>query len=338
VSSLARALDVGAGEQLLDEVAPQPELRLGDAAKMRQLQREHGGRVLEHDVVAARLLPTEGDDSLVLVAGPSEDQQPAAISHRLAGLAKPAQKSLTAVRRILGIRVGRAQSGRGNQVAVAILDRDRPPGELVHGERDPVLTFARDRDTGEAVVDREAALCQRHGARRFVGRTFQRQVGGLQPLGGEPVLGVKSGVGERGRGLLDENADEELPMVVRLGVGRDHEVAGDSTEADERVGPSPSGVEEFDPVADSTERLQLPLQVRRGLACAYAIPFPPAAVELDGLGPKRPERRDRGDRQADDLVLVGDAGHHYRQREQRPEGRQVLAQLAGVRQAHPQSQ
>src|SRR5204862_7334936 len=78
VRPFAGTLDVGAGQELLDEITPQPELGFGDAADVRELQREHRRRVFQHDNVVARLRrfgSADGDDSFVVVAGSSEYQQ-----------------------------------------------------------------------------------------------------------------------------------------------------------------------------------------------------------------------------------------------------------------------
>jgi hypothetical protein len=88
-----RALLVGAGEELLGEVPPQPELGLGQAPQAGELHGQHGGPVLErHFLGFARLSlrVNEGEHAEHVLPGVGQGQQPSAVPDRLARIPSPA--------------------------------------------------------------------------------------------------------------------------------------------------------------------------------------------------------------------------------------------------------
>jgi hypothetical protein len=59
----------------------------------------------------------------------------------------------------------------------------------------------------------------------------------LQQLGGVALAGVRPGVGERGRRLLDQDAEQEMLVLGGLVVRADDEVPDRAVGADQREGP-----------------------------------------------------------------------------------------------------
>ena len=254
------AVGVGAREQLVEQVAAQPQLALGQAAHPGQLHREHRGAVFErHQLLVARAAGgvDEHDHAERVALRVRDRQQPGAVADRPPLLLGPREQPLPARRGVLRVRVGRRRPGPGLQVAVPVLDRDLQPGELVHGAGDALPPLTGDGHGGEPGVDVHAAPQRADAPPQPLVERRERGRGGL-------LLGVQAPVGQRAAHLLGERPQQELLLARRLAAGPHDEVPEMPRGAVERERPRPPGAGQRDGPAGDARRPQLRGQAGRG--------------------------------------------------------------------------
>src|ERR671916_2031481 len=127
---------------------------------VRELQGQHGVCVLEGDLLTVSggsVWVDEGDHAEHYAAWLRQRDQPAFVPHQAPGLDGTPHGLLTASG--TGFRIGVGSSGAApcGEVAVAVLDGDRQPGQLMQCSGDAPLALPRRGYRGEAVVDVQAA-------------------------------------------------------------------------------------------------------------------------------------------------------------------------------------
>ena len=200
-----RALIIGPGQQVMHQIAAQPQFGVGDAAQPGQFHGQHGRAVFQgHQVGAVGAPPgvDEGQHPHHVGARRGQQDQPLPVPGRRAGPHQPAQQVLALGEGLLRVRVRPARAGPGGQVAVPVLDRDRHPGQLVQGLRDARLALPGDRHPGEPLVDVHAALQAGDGL-------GERGIRGGQFGRGGALPGVQPGVRHGHPGLLRDDLDQE---------------------------------------------------------------------------------------------------------------------------------
>ena len=254
-----RALVVGAGQQVVHQVAAQPQLGVGDAAQPGQLHRQHGRAVLQRHQVGAVGLAAgvdEGEHPDHVRPRRGHEHEPFPVPDRLAVAQQPPQQLLALGEGLVRVRVRQARARPRAQVAVPILDHHRHAGELVQGLGYPALALAGHGHPGEPLVDVHAAPQAGHGL-------GERLVGAGQLGRGGALPGVQPRVGHRHAGLLREHLDDEPRLGRRLLVRRRDQVAEQPADAAQRVGARPRLARQVDRAAAAAERGELPEQAAR---------------------------------------------------------------------------
>ena len=262
---------VAAGEQLLDQVTPEAHLDVGDAPHVRQLESQHRRTVLQRPPVllGPGLAGVDDRDDTQHVVSELGDR-----NDSIAALQRPAvvtqdrlDELLALVRRGLWIWVRPVRAGPGHEGAEGVLDGHGEPGELVDGLGDPVEAFTGHRYPCEAVMDVQLALERLAGGLGGVYRPLQRQVGRALvlrdrslPCGRGLFLPVQTSVGQGARGLLGEQAQQELLRLLRLCIGRDHQETHGADEAGQGVRPGPGHARQHDRPPGEAGRGELRLQ------------------------------------------------------------------------------
>ena len=209
---LVGALVVGAGEQVLHELAADPQLGVGHPAQPGQLDGEHGGAVLDrHHVGGTRAAVRVHQREQAEHPGPRRGQGDHAITvaDRAARGHQAAEQLLPVVGGRLRVRGGLAGARPRGQVAVPVLDRYGQPGQVVQGFGDAGRTFPGGRDPGEALVDLHAPAQRGHGL-------LQRRVGLGQLRSDRALPRVQLRVGHRHPGLLRHHLGQELVLAGGL--------------------------------------------------------------------------------------------------------------------------
>ncbi len=262
----AGALVVGAGQQVVHQLAADPQFGVGQPAQPGQLDGEDGGAVLQgHHVRGARLVPGihQGEQPEHAGAGRSQGDHAVAVADRPAGGHQQAQQLLPLVGGEFRVPGRLARAGPRGQVAVAVLHRDREPGQVVQRLGDAGRALAGRCDPGEPLVDGHA-VAQRGD------RLLERAVGGGQLLRDVPLPHVQLGVGYRHPGLLGEHLGQELFLDRGLARGVHDQVAEPPRDAPQRVRPGPPGVQAGHWPAGLGQGLELGGQLRAGGAAAAA--------------------------------------------------------------------
>ncbi len=317
-----RALFARARQELVHQIAPQPQLDFRDGAQSCELDREHRRAVLER-----RLLPFAGGSGGIderehaqeIVVRTRDREQTITIPDRLAGRGSPSQHRAPNARRRLGVRNGRALPGPRAQVPVPVLDDDGVPGQIVYHLRDDRLVSTGDCDLGEARVDCGLA---------FEGRQRLREHGVriAELLDGIPFAIMQPRVGERDPGLLSKQSEQKQVGRPWLVCGGHDDIAEGPAEASQRKRERPlTGIDRVqrDRPTRRVEAGDLIREVRdlRGRARDRA----PAGVQVVGAAQDAAgERRNRGRKQGDDLRLVAALGHQHQEREHVPQAREFL--------------
>ena len=207
-------------EHVVDEIASEPQLCLGDRVQPRQLDREHCRGVLQRDEVGwlRRTFGIPQRDHTDDVVGRAGDRDDAVVdAHRAVGRDRETECLGASTRCLLVISLGKASCPRAC-VPVAVLDRDRKAGQLVQGVGNRLLPGAACRKCGQPDVNSGAALegGDRCGKLVVCDRYFGRV---------RPFTGVATRVRERHRRLLSERA-KRVPLALdERPVGRHDEVA-----------------------------------------------------------------------------------------------------------------
>jgi hypothetical protein len=309
------ALVAGSGEQVVDQLAADPQLSIGQPAQPGQLDGEHGGAVLQgHHVRGARAAARvdQGDQPEHAGARRGQRDHPAVLPHRPARGHQPAQQLFPLVGRRLRVPGRLARAGPCGQVAVAVLYRHREPGQVVQCLGDAGRALAGRRDPGEPLVDGHPVAQRGH-------RLLERPVGGGQLLRGVPFPAVQLGVGHRDPGLLGQHLGQELFFHRGLLGGLHDQVPQPPAEAAQRIGPGPRGLPAGPRAARLGQRAQLAGQLRvRGAAGLAA--GPPVVANLEAGDLPAAQRGGRRGGQPQDLLAVGALRH---QDGQHQEGAQV---------------
>ena len=254
------ALVVGTAEQVVDEVAAQPQLSLGQRTLMGQFHGQHDRAVLQReDVLLPRLLAgiDHTEHAQYLVARLGDRHDPIAVPHGPPAAADPGQQlgPIPRLRARVGARATRA--GPGEQVAEAVLDRDGQPGEVVHRVGYPGRAASVGRHPGEDLVDPLALLQVRHGARELLVGRLEPCVEVTQLHGAGPLPAVQARADQGRPGQLGQRRQQEPLVDRRLVVGRDDEVAGVPADRPHRKGPGPLGSGHLDGAVRPVELDQL---------------------------------------------------------------------------------
>jgi hypothetical protein len=128
-----RALVVGAGQQVVHQLAADPQLGVGHAAQPGQLHGQHGGAVLQrHHVGGARAVSRVDQRQQPEHAGTRRGQRddPVAVPDRPARGHQAAQQLFPLVGRELRVPGRLARAGPRGQVAVPVLHRHGQPGQV----------------------------------------------------------------------------------------------------------------------------------------------------------------------------------------------------------------
>jgi hypothetical protein len=146
------ALVVDAVEQVVDEVAAQPQLGLGQRTLVGELHGQHDRTLLQReDVPLPRMLAgiDHAEHAQHLVARLGDRHDPIAVPHGPPAAPDLVSSSARIRGRGRGIGTRTTRAGPGEQVAEAVLDHDGQPDELVHRVGDPDRTASVSRHPGE---------------------------------------------------------------------------------------------------------------------------------------------------------------------------------------------
>ena len=331
LGALVGALVVGAGEQILDELAADPQLGVGQPAQPGQLNGQHGGAVLDgHHVRAGR--PAARVDQREQAEHPGarrgQGDHAVAVAHRPARRHQPAQQLGPLVGGRLGVGVGLTGAGPGGQVAVPVLDRHGQPGEVVQRLGDAGRALPRGRDPGQPLVDLHAAAQRGHGLlQRLVG-LGQRRVGWASCSAMARSRPCSRALDTATPVCWASDLGQELLLAGGLAGRAGHQVADRAGDAAQRVGPGPAAVAGAHLAAAFGQRAQLVVQ-RGGDGGGAGQVGPPGVPDREPGDPPAAQRRGGGDRQPEDLLVVGALGHQDGQHEQRPEIGQLSPEEAG---------
>ena len=281
---LVGALVIGAGEQVLHQLAPDAQLGVGHPAQPGQLDREHGRAVLDrHHVRGARAAVRVHQREQAEHAGARRGQgdHAVAVPDRAARGHQPAEQLLPVVGGRLRVRVRLGRAGPRGQVAVPVLHRHGQPGQVVQGLGDAGRPFPGGRDPGQALVDLHAAAERGHGF-------LQRRVGLGQLRGDRALPRVQLRVGHRHPGLLRHHLGQELLLAGGLAPGAGDHVADRPGDAPHRVRPGPAAVRDRQLAAGVRQRVQLLAQLRGDRAGPVGV-GPPGVPHREPGDPPRPE-------------------------------------------------
>ena len=307
------ALLVGAGEQLVDQVATDPQLALREAAHAGQLHREDRRAVLE--------------GHQLLLAGRSEPGRPAGSrrARRPAdGPARPrARRRGSAGRRVerggsaaRGARAGPSGTGPGGAArprhAGCRSGPRSPPAGPVSSCTARAMPSRPSPDTATAVsrVWISMLRCSAPTVPRSRSLTFDSSAAVAFSWSCSRL------VRQRRAGLLGQRAQQELLLARRLHrVGHD-QVPERPGGAAQRVRPGPRLIRR----ARRTRRRRRP-----DASCAASRDGRGADVAgSTAYHPARRQRRHRRHRQAEDLLLAGALGHELAEHQQAAHGREQL--------------
>ena len=259
----------------------------------------------------------------------------------------------------LRIGIGPVGTGPGPQVPEPVLHRHRVAGQVEDGPGDALLPRPRRRHPGQRLVDGGRPFQIGDGGRQLLVDRGQLGVDPPQLPGAGPPPAVEVGVLQGAAGLVGQDLEQELLVGAGLGGSADDQPAPVAAEAAQGEGPAPGGSGHVGRAVVGPEGHQPPGQrlagPPRGLAEPFQLALPrrgrtgvpqfhPLELRNAGrvggravgaLGGTGAERRDRGDGQAEDLVLVPGLGHHHRQHEQAVEVRDLLPQPDHVGRLHP---
>ena len=278
-----RTLLVRAGEQLLDEIPAGPHLGLGDAPHASELHGQHGGAVLQRDMLllARRGRRVDQDQHADnVLAWASDRHEPATLADRTTLAQDMAEHLFPPGRRVLRVGLGTVGAGPGPQVAVAILDADGITGDLVHGVGDALLALAGHRDASQPVVDRGAALERPDRVSQHGVRGLQLLSRGPQFLGRSTFPRVQVGVAERHAGLLGEDLEQVQLVGRRLVLRAHHDVTHVALEAAKRERPAPGFALDRQRPTAASQHVELRFDLGAHLvACTGCVRRAPPALE-----------------------------------------------------------
>ena len=138
------------------------------------------------------------------------------------------------------------------------------------------------------------------------------------------LAGVQACVGQGDSGLLGENAEEELLACRRLGIGAHGEVPEVRAEATQAERPPPLVATDRDGPACGAHDGELRFDIGEHFHLGCVGQLPSVVDEKGAEQATARERRHRGARQTEDLLLVLGIGHPHRQSEQRLQTRELL--------------
>ena len=311
----------------MHQLPADPQLGVGQPAQPGQLDREDGGAVLQgHHVRGARPVPGIHQREQPEHAGTRRRHRdhPVAVPHRPARGHQPAQQLLALVGGELRVPGRLARSGPRGQVAVAVLDRDREPGQVVQCLGDTGRALAGRRDPGEPLVDDHPVAQRGH-------RLLQRPVDGGQLLRGVPLPLVQLGVGHRHPGLLGQHLGQELLLDRGLVRGVHDQVAEPPSDAPQRVRPRPPGVQAGHRPAGLGQGPQFSGQLRAAQSrkeSAAAAAGLPRVPDHEARDLPAAQRGGRGRGQPQDLLVVRALRHQDGQHQQGPQVGQLAPQQA----------
>ncbi len=313
-----------AGEELLHQVPTHAQLRFRGTGQPGQLHGQHRRGVLQGNQLELAdpvigVEESEGPDH-VGPRGGEADNPIAMAAHPTLGGQFP-QHALPDGSLRLGAGLRRLGRGARPKVAVAILDGDREPGQLVQGLGQRLRSPAGAGHLVDTGVDLHHPV--------DVGQAAPEGfVDGGQLGGGRPASGDRLGVGERGAGLLGEELQEKLLLGARFPAGEDDQEPATLLNAPQQEGEGPDRRGDGQVAATRAEGRQLAFQRRAQPPVVLQSPGPQhPAAGVPGVDPGRlavgDEGRDRRGGEMEDL-FVGAFAHEHRQRQDAVETGGVL--------------
>ncbi len=215
-------------QEILGQLAVQPQLRFGQIAQVRHFQGERRGGVFqrEHGVLVG-LVPRvdQGQHAQDLAVRADQGDQPVPYPHRPGLFGDGVQHLVLAHGVRFGIGDGAAGAGPGPQPTEAVLDQRGKSGEPVQCAGDSLLAATRGSDVGHESVNGSlvAQLSHHRDQLPLEGCAFLPQPVQLQRV--LALAAVCEGDRQRGSGVPDEHGEQESLDLGGREAGRDHEVA-----------------------------------------------------------------------------------------------------------------